>query len=83
LSRVWFSFLFFSSVGLAQQENYFLSRFSPTDERLDHLTFGMNKDAKGVIYFANKNCVPERSGIKKIRKRRHQSANRNGEKDSG
>jgi ligand-binding sensor domain-containing protein len=54
--------LFVSTVTFAQQGNYFLSNFSPSDERIDYLTFGMAQDAKGVIYFANKNGVLEFDG---------------------
>src|SRR6478736_10534422 len=51
-----------STVTFAQQGNYFLSHFSPSDERIDYLTFGMTQDAKGVMYFANKNGVLEFDG---------------------
>ncbi len=51
-----------STVTFAQQGNYFLSHFSPSDERIDYLTFGMTQDSKGVIYFANKNGVLEFDG---------------------
>ena len=57
-----FALLFVSTVALAQQGNYFLSNFTPSDERIDYLTFGMAQDAKGVIYFANKNGVLEFDG---------------------
>lgn len=55
-------FLFISTITLAQQGNYFLSHFSPSDERLDYFTFGMAQDSKGIIYFANKNGVLEFDG---------------------
>ena len=51
-----------STATFAQQGNYFLSHFSPSDERIDYLTFGMAQDAKGVMYFANKNGVLEFDG---------------------
>src|SRR5277367_3769563 len=54
--------LIISTVTFAQQGNYFLSHFSPSDERIDYLTFAMAQDAKGVIYFANKNGVLEFDG---------------------
>jgi hypothetical protein len=57
-----FAFLIISTVTLAQQGNYFLSHFSPSDERINYLTFGMAQDSKGVIYFANKNGVLEFDG---------------------
>ncbi len=56
------AFLLISTLTLAQQGNYFLSHFSPSDERIDYLTFGMAQDAKGVIYFANKNGALEFDG---------------------
>src|SRR5882762_4915805 len=56
------AFIMISTVALAQQGNYFLSHFSPSDERIDYLTFGMAQDSKGVIYFANKNGVLEFDG---------------------
>src|SRR5437660_821165 len=51
-----------STLTFAQQGNYFLSNFSPSDERIDYFTFGMTQDAKGVMYFANKNGVLEFDG---------------------
>jgi len=54
--------LIISTVAFSQQGNYFLSHFSPSDERIDYLTFGMAQDSKGVIYFANKNGVLEFDG---------------------
>jgi len=56
------AFLIISTVAFPQQGNYFLSHFSPSDERIDYLTFGMAQDSKGVIYFANKNGVLEFDG---------------------
>jgi ligand-binding sensor domain-containing protein len=55
-------FLLISTIALAQQGNYFLSHFSPSDERIDYFTFGMAQDSKGIIYFANKNGVLEFDG---------------------
>ncbi len=57
-----FALLLISTVAFAQQGNYFLSDFSPSDERIDYLTFGMAQDSKGVMYFANKNGVLEFDG---------------------
>ncbi len=54
--------IFTSTVTFAQQGNYFLSHFSPSDERIDYLTFGIAQNASGVIYFANKNGVLEFDG---------------------
>jgi len=57
-----FALVAISTVTFAQKGNYFLSNFSPSDERIDYFTFGMTQDAKGVIYFANKNGVLEFDG---------------------
>ena len=46
----------------AQTGNYFLSHYTPSDERIDYLTFGMAQDDKGVLYFANKSGVLEFDG---------------------
>src|SRR5260221_12553866 len=54
--------LLISTVALSQQGNYFLSHYVPSDERIDYLTFGMVQDARGIIYFANKNGVLEFDG---------------------
>jgi len=51
-----------STVTFAQKGNYYLSHFTASDERIDYLTFGMAQDAKGVMYFANKNGVLEFDG---------------------
>src|SRR6185295_1309284 len=46
----------------AQTGNYFLSHYTPSDERIDYLTFEMAQDEKGVLYFANKSGVLEFDG---------------------
>ena len=46
----------------AQTGNYFLSHYTPSDERIDFLTFDMVQDEKGVIYFGNKGGVLEFDG---------------------
>lgn len=56
------AFFMVSTIALAQPGNYFLSHFSPSDERIDYLTFGIAQDSKGVVYFANKNGVLEFDG---------------------
>src|SRR5579871_1633018 len=61
-NRMLLLMLLAAQVVFAQQGNYFLSHFSPSDERIDYVTFGMTQDAKGVIYFANKNGVLEFDG---------------------
>jgi ligand-binding sensor domain-containing protein len=55
-------FVVISTAAFAQQGDYFLSHFTPSDERIDYLTFGMAQDAKGVIYFASKNGILEFDG---------------------
>ncbi len=54
--------LFLSISAFAQSGHYFLSHYAPPDERIDHITFGITQDAKGVIYAANKNGVLEFDG---------------------
>ena len=46
----------------AQTGNYFLSHYTPSDERIDYVTFDMAQDSNGVIYFANKSGVLEFDG---------------------
>ena len=55
-------FLAFGLTSKAQTGNYFLSHYTPSDERIDYLTFDMAQDDKGVIYFANKSGVLEFDG---------------------
>jgi hypothetical protein len=50
------------NVAFAQQGNYYLSHYSPTDERVNYTTFGIAQDSKGIIYYANKNGVLEFDG---------------------
>jgi hypothetical protein len=45
-----------------QQGNYFLNHYTPTDERIDYVTYGMAQDQKGIIYFANKSGVLQFDG---------------------
>lgn len=53
---------FISSVLFAQTGNYFLSHYSPSEERFDYLCFDMAQDSKGVMYFATKAGVLEFDG---------------------
>ncbi len=41
----------------AQTGHYFLSHFSPGDERVDHMSFDMEQDANGILYFATRSGV--------------------------
>ena len=54
--------LFFSTALLAQTGNYFLSHYSPNDERFDNVCFDMAQDERGVLYFATKAGVLEFDG---------------------
>src|SRR5882724_6539348 len=45
-----------------QSGNYFLSHYTPDDERLDYSTFSIAQDDKGVIYFANRKGLIEFDG---------------------
>lgn len=54
--------LFVSSLLCAQSGNYFLSHYTPDDERYDYFTFAMAQDDKGVFHFANKRGVIEFDG---------------------
>lgn len=46
----------------SQSGNYFLSHYTPDDERLDYSTFSIAQDEKGVIYFANRKGLIEFDG---------------------
>lgn len=48
---------------LAQTGNYFLSHYSPTDERIDFRSHDMVQDSDGEIYFANRAGVLEFDGF--------------------
>ncbi len=47
----------------AQSGNYFLSHYSPPDERIDFRSHDMVQDGHGEIYFANKAGVLEFDGL--------------------
>jgi len=55
-------FLVVANFSFAQPGHYFLSQYTPSDERINYITFGIAQDSKGVIYFANKNGVLEFDG---------------------
>src|SRR5262245_36974838 len=46
----------------AQTGNYFLSHYSPSEERFDYVCFDMAQDPKGVMYFATKAGILEFDG---------------------
>jgi ligand-binding sensor domain-containing protein len=60
---LFFSLLVLISSGLsAQTGNYFLSHYSPPDERIDFRSHDMVQDSQGEIYFASKAGVLEFDG---------------------
>lgn len=60
LPLVWLCLVFCSAQ--AQEGNYFLSHFTPPDERIDFRSSAMVQDQLGVLYFTNKNGVLEFDG---------------------
>jgi hypothetical protein len=55
---------FFASsiVSFGQTGNYFLSHYSPNRDDIDHLSFDIAQDERGVLYFANKAGVLQFDG---------------------
>src|SRR5687768_16483800 len=45
-----------------QSGNYFLSHYSPSEERFDYVCFDMAQDVNGVMYFATKAGILEFDG---------------------
>src|SRR5712671_6537283 len=60
--KLLFILLLIANLSYSQSGNYFLSHYSPDDERFDYLTFSMTQDDKGVFHFANKRGVIEFDG---------------------
>ena len=54
--------VFSSTVVFGQTGNYFLSHFSPSEERVDYICFDMAQDSKGIMYFATKAGIMEFDG---------------------
>lgn len=46
----------------AQNGNYFLSHYTPQQENIDHFSFDIAQNKKGIIYFANKAGVLQFDG---------------------
>jgi Y_Y_Y domain/Two component regulator propeller len=46
----------------SQSGNYFLSHYTPIDERIDYLTFDIAQDDHGVVYFGNKGGILQFDG---------------------
>jgi hypothetical protein len=51
-----------SVVCYSQTGNYFLTHYSPSEERFDYLCYDIAQDAKGVMYFATRAGVMEFDG---------------------
>lgn len=47
---------------IGQSGNYFMSHYSPKNEKIDNLSFDIAQDQKGVLYFANKAGVLQFDG---------------------
>src|SRR5687768_11624739 len=60
--RVLFLGLFLSVVSYAQTGNYFLSHFSPDEERFNSMCFDIVQDDRGVFYFATQAGVLQFDG---------------------
>ncbi|MGC4021018.1 MAG: two-component regulator propeller domain-containing protein [Cyclobacteriaceae bacterium] len=56
------AFVLVVNLCFGQTGNYFISHYTPDDERFDYFTFAMSQDDRGVIYFANKRGVLEFDG---------------------
>jgi hypothetical protein len=54
--------VFSATVTFGQTGNYFLSHFTPSEERFDYICFDMAQDNKGVMYFATKAGIMEFDG---------------------
>jgi len=54
--------ILFGNTLRAQQGNYFLTHYTPSDERIDYVTYGMAQGQRGIIYVANKSGVLEFDG---------------------
>ena len=46
----------------SQTGNYFLSHFTPSEERFNNVCFDMVQDEQGLMYFATRNGVIEFDG---------------------
>ncbi len=54
--------LLYQNISVAQNGNYFLSHYTPSDEKIDYRSSGMVQDELGVVYFTNKSGVLEFDG---------------------
>jgi ligand-binding sensor domain-containing protein len=52
----------FSLIAWAQQGNYFLSNFSPTEDLADNVCFDIAQDTRGVFYFATQAGILQYDG---------------------
>lgn len=55
-------FVVLSSVVFGQTGNYLLTHYSPKNEEIDHVSFDIAQDTRGVLYFANKAGILEFDG---------------------
>lgn len=62
--KYFLALLFFlqAQVGSAQNGNYFLSNYSPSDDQLDNVCFQMVQDDRGLMYFATRSGVLQFDG---------------------
>jgi ligand-binding sensor domain-containing protein len=51
-----------SSLAVGQTGNYLMTHYSPKNEEIDHVSFDIAQDNRGVLYFANKAGVLEFDG---------------------
>jgi ligand-binding sensor domain-containing protein len=51
-----------ASTSFGQTGNYLLTHYSPKNEEIDHVSFDIAQDSKGVLYFANKAGILEFDG---------------------
>ncbi len=57
-----FLLLLLSYVSFGQTGNYLLTHYSPKNEEIDHVSFDIAQDNRGVLYFANKAGILEFDG---------------------
>jgi ligand-binding sensor domain-containing protein len=51
-----------SFLSIGQTGNYLMTHYSPKNEEIDHVSFDIAQDKRGVLYFANKGGVLEFDG---------------------
>lgn len=58
LAVCWLAFV----PSIAQNGNYFLSHYAPQQDNIDHFSFDIAQDEKGIVFFANKAGVLQFDG---------------------